>query len=159
MFRACDYHWKSGLGLLHGVIRWINFILTANFYRVKSNIKHPRRKLNTKSCLLQVQRAFYRYSWRKLTLWSTRSCFTSLRHSQSYNVYCDPRIDQSNSPYARLLRVGWMVTGEACLGTEHKPETINTIRILHNGCALTLQPCPNDFELKTKVMGVHPNLQ
>ena len=70
----------------------------------------------------------------------------------------DQRIGQSNSPYAQKLRFGWVVIGETCLGAVHKPETITTnkIHILSNGRPSTLQPCPNDFELKTKVMGHAP---
>ena len=65
----------------------------------------------------------------------------------------DQKIGQSKSAHAQKLRFGWVVIGETFLGEVHKYETITTnkIHILSNGRPLTLQPRPNDFELKTKV--------
>ncbi|XP_062594609.1 uncharacterized protein LOC134256031 [Saccostrea cucullata] len=63
----------------------------------------------------------------------------------------DQRIGHNYAPYAQKLRFGWVVIGETCLGAAHRPETITTnkVHVLSNGRPSILQPCPNDFRLRT----------
>ncbi|XP_040908610.1 uncharacterized protein LOC121191510 [Toxotes jaculatrix] len=55
-----------------------------------------------------------------------------------------------NAPYAQRLDLGWVIVGEVCLGTAHKPSEINVYKTntLHNGRTSFLKPCPNSVHVK-----------
>ncbi|XP_036952753.1 uncharacterized protein LOC119018863 isoform X3 [Acanthopagrus latus] len=55
-----------------------------------------------------------------------------------------------NAPYAQRLDLGWVIVGEACLGTVHKPSEVNVYKTntLQNGRTSFLKPCPNRIHVK-----------
>lgn len=58
-----------------------------------------------------------------------------------------------NAPYAQRLDLGWVIVGDVCLGTAHKPTTVYTYRtnILSNGRPSQFSPCHNHVLLKEKL--------
>ena len=46
--------------------------------------------------------------------------------------------------------MGWVVVGEVCLGTLHKPDTISVLKtiLLSDGRCTIFDPCENSFQLK-----------
>ena len=64
----------------------------------------------------------------------------------------EQRNGPSNTPYAQRLDLGWVVVGDVCLGSVHKPAAVTTYRthVLDNGCPSLLPPCPNRFCVKEK---------
>ncbi|KAJ8369536.1 hypothetical protein SKAU_G00095640 [Synaphobranchus kaupii] len=56
----------------------------------------------------------------------------------------------NNAPYAQRLDLGWVVIGEVCLGTAHKPNGVAAYRtnVLENGRHSHFSPCPNHLVLK-----------
>lgn len=65
----------------------------------------------------------------------------------------------NNSPYAQKLDFGWVIVGNVCLGSVHKPSTVDVFRtnILLNGRPSICEPCPNQIQVKEKLSGKnHP---
>lgn len=62
----------------------------------------------------------------------------------------DQRNGPKNAPYAQRLDLGWVIVGEVCLGTAHKPTAVNTYHtnILSNGRPSHFSPCHNRILLK-----------
>lgn len=52
-----------------------------------------------------------------------------------HNV-CEQIIGPHDTSYAQWLDIGWLIVGEVCLETVHKPSEVKVykINILHNGC-------------------------
>lgn len=63
-----------------------------------------------------------------------------------------------NAPYAQHLDFGWVIVGNVCLGSAHKPTAINTFRtsILMNGRPSLCTPCPNQI-LVTEKFAAEPH--
>ncbi|XP_028254480.1 uncharacterized protein LOC114430714 [Parambassis ranga] len=63
-----------------------------------------------------------------------------------------------NTPYAQRLDLGWVIVGDACLGTVHKPFRVNVTKthVLHNGRTSFLSSCPNTLLVKESSTS-HPN--
>lgn len=61
-----------------------------------------------------------------------------------------------NSPFAQRLDLGWVVIGEVCLGSVHKP-TVNAYKthVLHNGRPSIFEPCPSFMHIKESKQGVN----
>lgn len=59
-----------------------------------------------------------------------------------------------NAPYAQRLDLGWVIVGDVCLGTVHKPSEVNVYKanVLNNGRVSFLRPCPNSIHVKTMVV-------
>ncbi|KAG7482904.1 hypothetical protein JOB18_033440 [Solea senegalensis] len=57
-----------------------------------------------------------------------------------------------SAPYAQRLDLGWVVVGNVCLGSAHKPTTVATYRtsVLENGRPSLLTPCPNQLQVKER---------
>ncbi|XP_035808144.2 uncharacterized protein LOC118470918 [Amphiprion ocellaris] len=55
-----------------------------------------------------------------------------------------------NAPYAQRLDLGWVIVGEVCLGTVHKPSEVSVYKtnMLNNGRRSFLKPCPNNIHVK-----------
>lgn len=70
---------------------------------------------------------------------------------QVYKV-CEQRNGPNNAPYAQRLDHGWVVVGDICLGTAHKPAAASVYRtsVLDSGRPCFLSPCPNRFHVKEK---------
>ena len=64
----------------------------------------------------------------------------------------EQRNGPNSAPYAQRLDLGWVIVGEACLGTAHKPKEVNVFRthVLENGRHSHFTPCPNHLTLKEK---------
>lgn len=57
-----------------------------------------------------------------------------------------------SAPYAQRLDLGWVVVGDVCLGSAHKPVAVTSFRtnVLENGHPSLLTPCPNHLQVKEK---------
>ena len=57
-----------------------------------------------------------------------------------------------NAPYAQKLDLGWVIVGNVCLGSAHKPHTVNTFytNALERGRPTIFEPCPNVLQIKEK---------
>ncbi|XP_028822925.1 uncharacterized protein LOC114778148, partial [Denticeps clupeoides] len=57
-----------------------------------------------------------------------------------------------NAPFAQRLDLGWVLVGEVCLGSTHKP-TVNSFKttVLENGRPSTFQPCTNSLYIKERI--------
>ncbi|XP_073713971.1 uncharacterized protein [Misgurnus anguillicaudatus] len=55
-----------------------------------------------------------------------------------------------SAPYAQRLDLGWVIVGDTCLGTTHKPSSVNVLKthVLSNGRTSILSPCPNKILVK-----------
>ena len=55
-----------------------------------------------------------------------------------------------STPFAQRLRLGWVVVGEVCLGTLHKPDNISVLktRLLSDGRCTIFDPCENSLQVK-----------
>lgn len=55
-----------------------------------------------------------------------------------------------NAPYAQRLDLGWVIVGDVCLGTAHKPSEVNIFKtnVLNNGRESLLRPCPGSIHVK-----------
>lgn len=55
-----------------------------------------------------------------------------------------------NDPYAQKLDMGWVIIGDVCLGSAHKPTEVSTLKthVLDNGHPSFLTPCDNRFSVK-----------
>lgn len=64
----------------------------------------------------------------------------------------DQRNGPNNAPYAQKLDLGWVVVGDVCLGSAHKPSKASVYRtnVLENGRHSHFSPCPNHLVLKEK---------
>lgn len=65
----------------------------------------------------------------------------------------DQRNGPNNAPYAQRLDLGWVIIGEACLGTAHKTKdaSVFSTHILENGRHSHFTPCLNHLTLKEKL--------
>lgn len=67
-----------------------------------------------------------------------------------------------NAPYAQRLDLGWVIVGDVCLGTLHKPAKVSVYKtnVLHNGLTSFFTPCPNSIHVKEDCSGItqHHNL-
>ncbi|KAI3361663.1 hypothetical protein L3Q82_002029 [Scortum barcoo] len=61
-----------------------------------------------------------------------------------------------NAPYAQRLDLGWVIVGEVCLGTVHKPSEVNVYKTntLQNGRTSFLKSCPNSMHVKDDYSGM-----
>ena len=61
-----------------------------------------------------------------------------------------------NAPYAQQLDLGWVLVGDVCLGTVHKPSEVNVYKanVLNNGRVSFLRPCPNSIHVKEDYGGM-----
>lgn len=59
----------------------------------------------------------------------------------------------NKAPYAQKLDFGWVIVGNVCLGSAHKPSTVDVFRtnVLHNGRPSLCEPCPNQIQVKEKL--------
>ena len=68
------------------------------------------------------------------------------------HVVHDQRIGPKNTPYAQKLALGWVIVGEACLGSRNKVDnltlTVNKTCIYSEGKSTVLSPCTNSFLCK-----------
>lgn len=57
-----------------------------------------------------------------------------------------------NQPYAQKLDLGWVIVGNVCLGSVHKPPTISTFYTTTTELEspTLFEPCPNVFHVKEK---------
>ncbi|XP_073459912.1 uncharacterized protein [Aquarana catesbeiana] len=65
-----------------------------------------------------------------------------------------------NSPYAQKLDLGWVIIGNVCLGSVHKPTSVNSLftKTLEGGRPSLFQPCTNRFLVREKPASVtHSN--
>nr|XP_055053880.1 uncharacterized protein LOC129439016 [Misgurnus anguillicaudatus] len=55
-----------------------------------------------------------------------------------------------NTPFAQRLDLGWVIVGEVCLGTVHKPPVVSVFKanVLLNGRPSICSPCPNNIQVK-----------
>ena len=65
----------------------------------------------------------------------------------------DQRNGPNSAPYAQRLDLGWVIIGEVCLGTAHKPKHASVFRthVLENGRHSHFSPCPNHLTVKEKL--------
>jgi len=65
------------------------------------------------------------------------------------HIVHDQRIGPKNTPYAQKLALGWVIVGEACLGSRYKVDnltlTVNKTCIYSEGRSTVLSPCTNSF--------------
>ncbi len=59
----------------------------------------------------------------------------------------------NQAPFAQKLDFGWVVVGNVCFGSAHKPSKVDVFRtnILHNGRPSFCEPCPNQIRVKEKL--------
>ncbi|XP_069106579.1 uncharacterized protein [Argopecten irradians] len=63
----------------------------------------------------------------------------------------DQRIGPSGSPYAQQLHLGWTIIGETCLGTMHRPDTVNVNKTyLIKDRPSLCKPCPYNLRVKER---------
>lgn len=62
----------------------------------------------------------------------------------------DQRLGNGNEPYAQKLRLGWVVVGETCLGSQHQTDSISAYRTftLMDARPSCIPPCENKIHLK-----------
>ncbi|XP_055017007.1 uncharacterized protein LOC129411103 [Boleophthalmus pectinirostris] len=55
-----------------------------------------------------------------------------------------------NDPFAQKFDLGWVIIGDVCLGSAHKPREVNTLKthVLDNGRPSYLTPCNSRFSVK-----------
>ncbi|KAI3354716.1 hypothetical protein L3Q82_004500, partial [Scortum barcoo] len=55
-----------------------------------------------------------------------------------------------NDPYAQKLDLGWVIIGDVCLSSAHKPTEVSALKthVLDNGRPSFLTPCDNRFNVK-----------
>lgn len=60
-----------------------------------------------------------------------------------------------NAPYAQRLDLGWIIVGDVCLGTVHKPSEVNVYKanVLNNGRVSFFRPCPKSIHMKEDYEG------
>lgn len=61
-----------------------------------------------------------------------------------------------DAPYAQRLDLGWVIVGEVCLGTVHRPPEVNMYKanILHNGRTSFLSQCTNNIHVREDYGGM-----
>ncbi|XP_021180355.2 uncharacterized protein LOC110369531 [Fundulus heteroclitus] len=64
-----------------------------------------------------------------------------------------------DAPYAQRLDLGWVIVGDVCLGSTHRPSEVTTLKthILTNGRPTHFPPCENHFTVKSETSS--PNLK
>lgn len=57
---------------------------------------------------------------------------------------------RDNDPYAQKLDLGWVIIGDVCLGSAHKPTEVSALKthILDNGRPSLLTPCDRRINVK-----------
>lgn len=57
---------------------------------------------------------------------------------------------KQDDPFAQKLDLGWVIIGEVCLGSVHKPSEVNALKthVLDNGRPSFLTPCDSQFKVK-----------
>ncbi len=62
----------------------------------------------------------------------------------------------NDAPYAQRLDLGWVIVGEVCLGTAHRPSSVNVYHnhVLSNGCTSYFTPCPKQIQVRECVCGM-----
>ncbi len=62
----------------------------------------------------------------------------------------------NDAPYAQRLDLGWVIVGEVCLGTAHRPSCVNVYRthVLSNGRTSYFTPCSKQIQVKECVCGM-----
>ncbi len=62
----------------------------------------------------------------------------------------------NDAPYAQRLDLGWVIVGEVCLGTAHRPSSVNVYRthVLSNGRTSYFTPCPKQIQVKECFCGM-----
>ena len=58
----------------------------------------------------------------------------------------------NNAPFAQKLDLGWVIVGNVCLGSAHKPSSISAYytNALEGGRPTTFEPCPNVFQVRER---------
>ena len=64
----------------------------------------------------------------------------------------DQRIGSDSAPYAQTLPLGWTIVGESCLRRCHPSINAFKTNILMCGLSSFLESCPNDIEIKEKMV-------
>ena len=69
----------------------------------------------------------------------------------------DQKTGPPGSPYAQRLGLGWVVTGEVCLGKVHQPESVitNKTYLISKDRESVCQPCPNSMQIKESGLSSH----
>ncbi|RXN13836.1 hypothetical protein ROHU_037202 [Labeo rohita] len=59
----------------------------------------------------------------------------------------------NQAPFAQKLDFGWVIVGNVCLGSAHRPSKVDVFRtnILNNGRPSLCEPCPNQIQVKEKL--------
>ncbi len=62
----------------------------------------------------------------------------------------------NDAPYAQRLDLGWVIAGEVCLGTAHRPSSVNVYHnhVLSNGCTSYFTPCLKQIQVRECVCGM-----
>ncbi|KAL7884463.1 hypothetical protein AOLI_G00072330 [Acnodon oligacanthus] len=58
-----------------------------------------------------------------------------------------------DAPYAERLDLSWVIVGDVCLGSTHKPSEVTSLKthILTSGRPTHFPPCENHFTVKTEI--------
>ena len=64
----------------------------------------------------------------------------------------DQRTGSDSAPYAQKLPLGWTIVGESCLRRCHPSINAFKTNILKCGRPYVLEPCPNDIQIKEKMV-------
>ncbi|XP_060761029.1 uncharacterized protein LOC132870982 [Neoarius graeffei] len=58
-----------------------------------------------------------------------------------------------DTPYAQRLDLGWVIVGDVCLGSTHRPPEVTSMKtyILENGRPSHFPPCENHLKVKEKI--------
>ncbi|XP_033744281.1 uncharacterized protein LOC117330169 [Pecten maximus] len=62
----------------------------------------------------------------------------------------EQRIGSSGDPFAQILKLGWVIIGETCLGRIHKPDQVDVMKtnILRGGRTTFFEECENNIQVK-----------
>ncbi|XP_056017478.1 uncharacterized protein LOC130053872 [Ostrea edulis] len=61
----------------------------------------------------------------------------------------EQRLGPIHAPFAQRLRLGWVIIGDVCLGTSHKPDEISVMKTftLKDGRTTMFQPCMSNMHV------------
>ncbi|XP_056022195.1 uncharacterized protein LOC130055048 [Ostrea edulis] len=61
----------------------------------------------------------------------------------------EQRLGPIHAPFAQRLRLGWVIIGDVCLGTSHKPDEISVMKTftLKDGRTTLFQPCMSNMHV------------